>query len=98
MRKTFRNILDGKVPEAFPKPATEEPDGPKARINYSFDSLVSVKELPDKEADFEMIGKLGKDMAAAAMEVAESTDDQAERDQRTKAAIKAVEAAYQEKH
>lgn len=98
MRKTFRNILDGKVPEAFPKPASEEPDGPKARIIYSFDSLVRVKELPDKEADFEMIGKLGRDMAVAAIEVAESTDDQAERDQRTKAAIKEVEAAYQAKH
>ena len=98
MRKTYQNILDGKVPEAFPKPATEEPDGPKARINYSFDSVVNVKALTDKDADFEMIGKLGKDMADAAIEVAESTDDQAERDQKTKAAIKAVEAAYQAKY
>jgi phenylpropionate dioxygenase-like ring-hydroxylating dioxygenase large terminal subunit len=98
MRKTYQNILDGKVPEAFPKPAIEEPDGPKARINYSFDSVVNVKALTDKDADFEMIGKLGKDMADAAIEVAESTDDQAERDQKTKAAIKAVEAAYQAKY
>ncbi|MCZ6895472.1 MAG: hypothetical protein O7H40_15680 [Gammaproteobacteria bacterium] len=97
MRKTFRNILDGKVPEAFPKPASEEPDGPKSRINYSFDSLVSVKALPDKEADFKMIGELGRDMAVAAMDVAESTNDQAERNQSTIAAIKEVEATYRAK-
>ncbi|MBT6858903.1 MAG: Rieske 2Fe-2S domain-containing protein [Rhodospirillaceae bacterium] len=98
MRKTFRNILDGKVPEAFPKPATEEPDGARPRLNYSFDALVNVKALADEKADFDMIGALGRDMADAAMEVAQSTDDQGLRDQNTKAAIKAVEAAYQAKH
>ena len=98
MRKTYRNILEGKVPEAFPKPATEEPDGPKARVIYSFDSLVNVNELPDKKADFEMIGALGKDMADVAVEIAERTDDQTERDRLTKAAIKKVEAAYQAKY
>lgn len=81
MRKTFRNILDGKVPEAFPKPATEEPDGPNTRINYSFDSLVRVKALQDGQADFKILG-LGQDMAKAAIEVAESTDDQGLRDQK----------------
>lgn len=98
LRRTFRKILDGKVPEAFPKPATEEPGGPKVRNIYSFDALMRVKALPDKEADFEMIGELGRDMADAAIEVAESTDDQAERDQRTKAVIKEVEATYQAKY
>ena len=98
MRKTFRDILDGKIPEAFPKPASEEPDGPTVRKIYSFDSLVNVPELPDKDADFEMIGKLARDMADAAIAVAESTDDQGERDEKTKEAIKAVEAAYREKH
>ena len=97
MRKTFKNILDGKVPEAFPKPASEEPDGPKARVNYSFDALVNVKELPDPDADFEMVGRLGREMANVAMEVADSTQDQGLRDAKTKAAIKAVEAAYQAK-
>jgi len=37
-------------------------------------------------------------MAQAAIDVAESTDDQGMRDQKTKAAIKEVEAAYQAKH
>jgi len=54
--------------------------------------------LADEKADFDMIGALGRDMADAAMEVAQSTDDQGLRDQNTKAAIKAVEAAYQAKH
>lgn len=97
LRRTFRNILDGKVPEALPKPATEEPDGAKVRNIYSFDALVRVKALADKQADFKMIGALGRDMADAAIEVAESTDDQAMRDQRTKAVIKELEAAYQAK-
>jgi hypothetical protein len=98
MRKTYRNILDGKILEAFPKPATEEPDGPKLRSNYSFDALVNVKALADGQADFKMIGELGAAMAQAAIDAAQSTDDQGLRDQKTKAAIKALEAAYQAKH
>ena len=92
------NLWASVIPEAFPKPATEETGGPKVRNIYSFDALMRVKALPDKEADFEMIGELGTDMADAAIEVAESTDDQAERDQRTKAVIKEVEAIYQAKY
>ena len=98
MRKTFRNILDGKIPEAFPKPASEEPDGPKVRTIYSFDTLVKVPELPDKDADFQMIGKLAADLAEAAIEIADTVPDQAERDEKTREAFKKVEAAYQAKH
>ena len=97
MRKTYRSILDGKVPEAFPKPAAEEPGGPKPRANNSFDALVNVKALADDQADFKMIGELGAYMAQAAIDAADSTDDLGMRDQQTKAAIKAVEAAYQAK-
>ena len=97
-RRTFRNILDGKVPEAYPKPASEEPDGPKARNIYSFDALLSVKALPDKQADFNMLGEIAREVADAAIDVAESTNDQADRDRRTKAVIKELEASYQANH
>ena len=98
MRKTFRDILDGKLPEAYPKPATEEPDGPRAQKIYSFDSLVSVDALSDNDADFEMIGQIGRKIADAANDVAESTDDEVERDRLTTAAIKEIEATYPGKY
>ena len=59
---------------------------------------MNVKALADGQADFKMIGELGAAMAQAAIDAAQSTDDQGLRDQKTKAAIKAVEAAYQAKH
>ena len=95
MRHTFRDILDGKVPEARPTPASEEPDGPKTRNIYSFDSLVQVKQLADDAADWDMIGELGREMTDAVIEIAESTDDQAERDRLSRTRMAEIEAAYQ---
>jgi len=95
MRQTFRNILDGTVPEAWPTPAREEPEGPKTRNIYSFDALVKIKELSETEADRKMMGELGKDMTQAVMEIADRTNDQSKRDQLTRARLKEIEARYQ---
>ena len=97
MRRTFRSILDGKIPEAWPKPASEEPDGPKTRNIYSFDALVNVKELADPKADWKMMSELGKEMTEAMIEIADSVDDQAERDRQARARLMEIEAAYQAK-
>ena len=98
LRRTYRNILDGKMPEAWPKPASEEPDGPKTRNIYSFDTLARIKRLPDNQADRKMMAELGKEMTETVMEIADSLDDQAERDKRVRARFAEIEAAYQAKN
>ena len=95
MRQTFRNILDGTVPEAWPTPAREEPEGPKTRNIYSFDALVKVKELPQTDADRKMMGEMGNDMTQAVIDIADRTNDQSERDQLTRERLKEIEARYQ---
>lgn len=97
-RRTYKNILDGKLPGVYPKPASEEPDGPKTRNVYSCDSLIQVREQPDWESDRKMMAALGKDMTDTVMELAESIDDQAERDKQLRARFKEIEAEYQARY
>jgi len=98
MRRGLRNILDGNAPAAWPKPASEEPDGPKIRNVYAFDSLLQIKELPDSDADWEMMADLGKELTAAVIEIGDSLDDQAERDRQTRARTKEIELEYQARY
>ena len=95
MRRTFRNILDGSVPEAWPTPASEEPEGPKTRNIYSFDAMVRVREQADWDADRKMMGRLGKELTEAVIEIAENTSDQPERDRVTRERFKEIEKNYQ---
>ena len=98
MRRGLKNILDGNAPAAWPKPASEEPDGPKTRNVYAFDSLLQIKQLPDPDADWEMMADLGKELTAAVIEIGDSLDDQAERDRQTRARTKEIESQYRARH
>ena len=95
MRRTFRNILDGSVPEAWPTPASEEPEGPKTRNIYSFDAMVRVREQANWDTDRKMMGRLGKELTEAVIEIAENTSDQTERDRVTRERFKEIEKNYQ---
>ena len=45
-----------------------------------------------------MMAELGKEMTETVMEIADSLDDQAERDKRVRARFAEIEAAYQAKN
>jgi len=94
MRQGLRNILDGNAPAAWPKPAQEEPEGSKIRNVYAFDSLLQIPQLSDPDADWNMMGDLGKQLTAAVIEIADAQFDQAERDKQTRLKTKAIEAEF----
>ena len=98
MRQCLRNILNGNAPEAWPKPASEEPDGPKTRNVFAFDALLQIKKRHEPQADREMMAELGKELTAVVIEIADDVDDQAERDRQTRARFKEIEASYRAKY
>lgn len=98
MRQGLRNILDGNAPAAWPKPVCEEPDGPRIRNVYAFDSLLQIQQLADPEADWNMMAELGKELTAAIIAIADSVDDQVVRNEQTRERTKAIEAEYRAKY
>ena len=98
MRRGLKNILDGNAPAAWLAPASEEPDGPKTRNVYAFDSLLKIKQLPDPDGDWEMMAELGRELTAAVIEIADSLDDQAERDRQTRARTQDIESEYRSRY
>ena len=96
-RQALRNILDGKAPAAWPKPASGETDGSMARNIYSFDSVLKISRLPDPEADRNMMGELGEEMTDIVIDAVDRLPVQA-RKEHIVSRFKEIEAAYRAKY
>ena len=93
-RRLLKNILDGKLPEAWPKPASEEPDGPETQNVYSFDSILRVPRHPDREKDRQRLAELAEEMTEIVIDTADRLKGR-ERQDHVVSRFKEIETKYQ---
>tara|TARA_B100000029_G_scaffold346279_1_gene338662 strand:+ start:1954 stop:2121 length:168 start_codon:yes stop_codon:yes gene_type:complete len=55
---------------------------------------LQIPQLSDSQADWNMMGELGEQLAAAIIEIADAQYDQAERDKQTRSKTKEIEAEF----
>ena len=68
MRRGLRNIVEGNVPAAWPKPEGSDGDKPVPTKILSQDSVLNIKERPDPDEDWELLGTVGEKITEVVIE------------------------------
>ena len=93
MRRLLREILEGDVPTAWPKPAGSNGDKPKAQNILAQDSVINVNRRADADEDWDLLTKAGEEITEVVIEGSDRFDDD-ERVDWIVARIKEIEAKY----
>ena len=93
MRRGLRNIVEGNVPAAWPKPEGSDGDKPAPTKILSQDSVLNIKERPDPDEDWELLGTVGEKITEVVIEGSGKFVGQ-ERDDWIIERIKKIEAEY----
>ena len=59
MRRALRNIVEGNVPAAWPTPEGDDGGEPEPTKILSQDSVLNVRERPDADEDWALLGEVG---------------------------------------
>ena len=95
MRRGLRNILEGDVPAAWPKPAGSDGDKPKPTKILSQDSVININKRSDADEDWAILGTVGEKITEVVIEGSDKFIGE-ERDDYIITRIKEIEATYRD--
>jgi len=74
MRRLLREILEGDVPAAWPKPAGSNGDEPRPKNILAQDSVINVKRRSDEDQDWGFLTAVGEEITDAVIEGSDRFD------------------------